>query len=134
MHLPRIHHSYPGFAIVLLDYVYLQNDLLFSVGFALIFSDVFHHLIFEPFIKKHKYDIGMKHHRTARKYVARFPAAISLISVGLFALVTRDVPGSWLSIVGVGMLSTYSHKKTVSKVRKRLVKKKTGKRTTRRKV
>lgn len=120
LHLPRIHHSYPGFAIVLLDYVYLQDEILFSVGFALILSDVFHHLIFEPFVKKHHYDIGMKHHRTARKYAARFPAAMALIFVGLFALVTPFTPGSWLGVVGVGMLVGKSPKHMVRSIRGKL--------------
>ncbi len=132
MHIPRIHHSYPGFAIVLLDYVYLQDELLFSVGFALILSDVFHHLIFEPFVKKHQYDIGMKHHQTARKYVARFPAAIALIFVGLFALVTPFTPGSWLGIVGVGMLMGKSPKGIARSLkRKSLVQKNIRKRPAR---
>jgi len=120
MHLPRIHHSYPGFAILLLDYVYLQNELLFSVGFALILSDVFHHLIFEPFVKKHHFDIGMKHHRTARKYAARLPAAMALIVVGLFSLVTPFAPGSWLSVVGVGMLVAKSPKRMVKTLKKKM--------------
>lgn len=108
LHMPRIHHSYPGFAIILLDYVYLQNELLFSVGFALVLSDVFHHLIFEPFVKKHQFDIGMRRHREARRYAARFPAAIALIGVGLFAVVTPFTPGSWLGVVGMGMLAGHS--------------------------
>lgn len=105
LHLPRIHHSYPGFAVILIDYVYLQNELLFALGFALILSDVVHHLIFEPFIHKHQFDIGMKHHRKAHEYVAKFPAAIALIFVGMFALITPFTPGSWLSVIGVGMLA-----------------------------
>ncbi len=120
MHLPRIHHSYPGFAIILLDYVYLQDELLFSVGFALILSDVFHHLIFEPFIVKHQYDIGMKYHNRARRYAARLPAAMALIFVGLFALVTPFTPGSWLGVVGVGMLVGKSPKRMVRSLKKRL--------------
>ena len=128
LHMPRIHHSYPGFAILLIDYVYLQNELLFIIGFALILSDVSHHLIFEPFIYKHKFDVGMKHHRKAHEYVAKFPAAIALIFIGLFALVTPFTPGSWLSIVGVGMLAGKSPDDMMHAVKKRLPKKKTNKR------
>lgn len=126
LHMPRIHHSYPGFAIVLLDYVYLQNEMLFSVGFALILSDVFHHLIFEPFIKKHQFDIGMKRHAVAQQYVARFPAAMALIFVGLFALVTPFTPGSWLGIVGVGMLAGKSPARMMRSVKKSLPRRKTA--------
>jgi hypothetical protein len=124
LHMPRIHHSYPGFAVILLDYVYLQNELLFSVGFALVLSDVFHHLIFEPFVKKHHFDIGMKHHREARAVAARFPAAIALIVVGLFASATPLAPGSWLGVVGIGMLVGHSPTRMARSVKKLLPKRK----------
>jgi hypothetical protein len=104
MHMPRIHHSYPGFAVLLLDNVYLQSEVFFAIGFALIFSDVLHHLVFEPYIKKHKYDIGMKYHARAQYYVAHVPAAVSLISIGLFALATPFTPGAWLVPIGSMML------------------------------
>ena len=104
LHLPRIHHSYPGLAILLIDYIYLQNEWLFVLGFSLIFSDLVHHLIFEPFIKKRGYDVGMKHHHKAREYVSKLPAAVALIVVGVAALLTPFTPGSWLALVGAGMV------------------------------
>ncbi len=114
--IPRTHHSYPGFAILLLDYVYLHNEWLFIIGFALVLSDVIHHLVFEPYIKKHKFDIGMKHHRQAHHYATKLPSAFALIGIGLFALMTPFTPGSWLSVVGVGMLVRKSPKKMFRKL------------------
>jgi hypothetical protein len=122
MHMPRIHHSYPGLAIILIDYTHIQNEHLFIFGFALIFSDLIHHLIFEPYIKKRGYDIGMKHHRTAHHYVSKIPAAVALIVVGLFALVTPFTPGSWLTIVGAGMLLNKKPTKIFGKTKKKLTK------------
>lgn len=104
LHMPRIHHSYTGFAIVLLERVYLQNSWILALGIALILTDILHHLVFEPMIKKRGYDIGMRNHAAAHKYVAQLPAAIALTCFGLFALVTPFTPGAWLGIVGIGML------------------------------
>lgn len=120
LHLPRIHHSYPGLAILLLDYVYLQNEWLFVLGFALVLSDLAHHLIVEPYLKKHGYDVGMKHHRRAHHYVSRVPSAVALIGVGLFALATPFTPGSWLALIGLGMLVGKNPRHSMRAIRKRL--------------
>jgi hypothetical protein len=122
MHMPRIHHSYPGLAIVLIDYTHIQNEYLFILGFALIFSDLFHHLVFEPYIKKRGYDIGMKNHRIAHRYVSRLPAAVALIAVGLFALITPFTPGSWLTVIGAGMLVNKNPTRLIKKAKRRLTK------------
>jgi hypothetical protein len=116
--MPRIHHSYPGFAVLLIDYVYLQNEWFFILGFALIFSDVIHHLIFDPFIKSHAYDIGMKNHGKARHYVASLPAATAFIVSVFFELVTPFTPGSWLAVVEVGTFAGESQDHYWRKIKK----------------
>lgn len=122
--IPRIHHSYPGFVIVTLDYLYLQNEWLFILGMSLIFSDFIHHVIVEPYILKHKYDISMKHHKTAHHKLTQLSSAVALITVGVFALFTPFAPGSWLAIVGVGMLVGKNPKRTIKKITYRARKRK----------
>jgi len=102
LHRPRIHHAYPGVALML-SYIAYPNPWLLVIGFALIASDLMHHLIIVPLVRFLRVDLKMVKHKRAHLVLQR-SAGVVLISAGVVALVTPFTPGSWLTIVGLVLL------------------------------
>ncbi|MEK7515042.1 MAG: hypothetical protein AAB608_01520 [Patescibacteria group bacterium] len=103
LHVPRVHHSYPGIALLIIHYAFYPSLWLAVIGWALVLSDLFHHTVALPLMKKRGYDIGMRHHNHAHVYF-KHGLAVVLIATGLVAFFTPFTPGSWLVFPGLAFI------------------------------
>lgn len=101
LHIPRIHHAYPGIAAVLPNYLYIHSDMILIVGIALILSDVLHHFVVLPYLKRNKYDIRMVHHSKLHHAILRTLSSSCMILVGATVIVTQLAVGTALIIAGI---------------------------------